>query len=346
MKGLVRRLLISIVIGALMLYLAGRELELDGVWAALLGARWGVLLPYFGCMALQHLFRSWRWGQLLAPIHPVPFKRILPISSVGFFAILALPLRMGEFVRPYLIADPPHLRMSHGLGTLAVERVFDGLFLSCAAFVAVATARAQGLTVPAWVSGAGLVALGLFVTALVVLLMAMWQRQRAVSLCRRLFGIVSRKLADKAAWAAEGVVDGFRALPSARRMILFAGATAAYWFFNAVALWVLSRGFALDLTIGASAALIALIGIGIMIPAGPGFVGNFELFAEGALGMYVSKAVLARSGGAFIIATHATNALWYIATGALAMLSPHVSFSRMLTAPTEASQVSSSEQQA
>jgi uncharacterized protein (TIRG00374 family) len=342
-KSLVRRLLISVTIGALMLYLACREIELEGVWNALLEARWGVLLPYFGCMAVQHLFRSWRWGQLLAPIHPVPFKRILPISSVGFFAILALPLRMGEFVRPYLIADPPHLRMSHGLGTMAVERVFDGLFLSCSAFVAVAAARAQGLTVPTWVFASGLVALGLFVAALVVLLMAMWQRERAVSACRRLFGLISPKLAAKAGRAAEGVVDGFRAIPSVRRMLLFAGATAAYWFFNAVALWVLSRGFALDLTLATSAALIALIGIGIMIPAGPGFVGNYELFAEGALSMYLPKAVLARSGGAFIIASHATNALWYVATGALAMASSHVSFGRMLQAPTEASQVASTD---
>ena len=31
----------------------------------------------------------WRWRYLLAPIHPVPFRRLLPIASVGFFAIIA-----------------------------------------------------------------------------------------------------------------------------------------------------------------------------------------------------------------------------------------------------------------
>ena len=124
-----------------MLYLASRQLSFSGMWQAMLTADWSVLLPYFACLAAQHFFRAWRWGQLLAPIAPVPFRRILPISSVGFFAILALPLRMGELVRPYLIADPPSIRMSHGLGTMAVERVLDGLILSLSAFVVVAVAR-------------------------------------------------------------------------------------------------------------------------------------------------------------------------------------------------------------
>ena len=70
------------------------------------------------------------------------------------------------------------------------------------------------------------------------------------------------------------------ALPSWRQLLPFTGATLAYWLLNVVAIWVLSFGFGLDFSFGQATAVITLVGIGIMIPGGPGFLGNFELFAK------------------------------------------------------------------
>lgn len=332
MKRLLIRLAISIAIGAGFLYLASRRIDYQAAWRTMTTANWTVLVPYVACMALQHFFRVARWGLLLAPIHPVPFGRLLPISSAGFLAIIALPLRMGELVRPYLIADPPHLRMSQALGTMAVERVFDGLTVAMTAAGAVMIAEWRGVAVPNWVFSAGMMALGLFVVALGVLIMTLWQRERAVTLCHKLVGLASRKLADRAAHVARGIVDGFQVLPDLRRVSIFVFCTCAYWFLNAVGLWIIGIGFDLPLTVTQSMGLIALVGIGIMIPAGPGFVGNFELFAEGALGLYLPKQVLMRTGAGFILAAHATNAGWYLMTGTLALLSPHISFGRVMRA--------------
>jgi uncharacterized protein (TIRG00374 family) len=332
-RKLVLRFLISALIGAAMLYLASREIDFSTTWSALETTSWWVLLPYFAAMVVQHFFRAWRWGHLLAPIAEVPFRRILPIASVGFFAIVALPLRMGELVRPYLIMDRPRIRMSHGLGTMAVERVFDGLFLALGSFIAVALAR-RTTEVPGWVHLAGLIAFGVFFTALVVLIMALWQRDRAVALCRRLFGLISQRLGDRLAHIAEGVVDGFKVLPNFKRLAAFLFATGAYWLLNAAAVWVLALGMKIPLSYGQSVAVMCLVGIGIMIPAGPGFIGNFELFAEGALGLYLPKDLLASRGAAYILTFHATNAFWYTCTGFLALLSPEVSFTRFWHAST------------
>lgn len=330
MSPLLRRLVFSTLIGAAMLWLAARQIDFSSLLSALGNAQWWVLLPYFAVMALQHGLRVWRWGHLLAPIAPVPFRRLLPVSSVGFFAIFALPLRMGELVRPYLVAEPPRLRFTQALGTLAVERVFDGLVVALLAFAAVALARLQGVRVPAWLAASGLLALGLFCAASVVLVVVLWQRERAVALCRRVVGFVSPRLADRAAGIAAGIVDGFRALPDARRLLPFLAATAGYWLLNGAALWVLARGFGLGLGAWPSMALVALIGVGIMIPAGPGFIGNFELFANGALALYLPATLLRERGAAFIVAAHVANAAWYIGAGAVAMLSSHVGLRRLL----------------
>lgn len=317
-----------------MLYLAAGNISFEGTWGALKAAQWWVLGPYLLAMAGQHFFRSLRWHFLLAPIHKVPLKKIFVVASVGFFAILALPLRMGEFVRPILIAEPPHLRISQGLGTMAVERIFDGIFLSVTAFIVITSAQRR-MEVPEWISATGWIALILFLTALVVLVMALWQRDRAVSLCHAIFKIVSLKLADKAASLAHGIVDGFKVLPDFKRVFLFSLCTAGYWLLNIVALWFLAKGFYLDLTFSGALGVMSLLGIGIMVPAGPGFIGNYELFAEGALRIYVQPAVLAKWGPAYIITSHAVNALWYILLGLLAMMSPLVSFRGLWRASTE-----------
>ncbi|PID39840.1 MAG: hypothetical protein CSA65_06665 [Proteobacteria bacterium] len=338
MKKLLIRLAVSLVIGGAFLWLASRKMSFEGAWATIRAARWTMLLPFAGSMLVQHLFRTWRWGQLLAPIHPVPFSRLLPVSSVGFLAIIALPLRMGEFVRPYLIAKPPRLKMSQAFGTMAVERVFDGLILSLGAFSAVMLARFRGVEVPSWVFSAGVVALGLFCAALAVLVMTLWKREQAVTLCRKLFSLFSAKLADKAAGVAEGIVEGFKVLPDVKRLSLFLVATLGYWGLNAVALWMVAAAFDLPLAFGSSFGLLALVGIGIMIPAGPGFAGNFEYFANGALSLYLPPGLLAKTGPGFILAAHATNAGWYLVTGLLALLSSHVSFHRLIVASTKGEQ--------
>ncbi|MBK8482320.1 MAG: flippase-like domain-containing protein [Proteobacteria bacterium] len=330
MSPMLRRLFFSTLIGVAMLWLASRQISFSALLPALGRAQWWVLLPYFAVMALQHGLRVWRWGLLLAPIHPVGFRRLLPISSVGFFAIFALPLRMGEFVRPYLVADPPRLRFTQALGTLVVERVFDGLVVALLAFSAVALARLDGVVVPAWLTAAGVLALGLFCAAAVVLVIVLWQRERAVTLCRRVVALIAPRLADRAAAIAAGIVDGFRLLPDARRLLPFLLATTGYWVLNAAALWVLAQGFALGLTPWQATALVALIGVGIMIPAGPGFIGNFELFANGALALYVPAGLLHQRGAAFIVTSHLANAAWYLGVGAMAMLSTHVGLRRLV----------------
>jgi glycosyltransferase 2 family protein len=327
-KKFLLRLALSVAIGGAMLYLASKKIDFGNTWSALTEVEWWVLVPYFVGMAVQHFFRAHRWGYLLEPIAPVPLRRIFPIASVGFLAIIALPLRMGELVRPYLIADPPTVKIAHGIGTLAVERVFDGLLLTCTTFIAVLLAR-RHTVVPGWIFAAGLIAFGIFFTVLVVLVMALWQRRRAVTLCERIFGLISPKLGRATASIAEGIVDGLLALTGWRRVLLFLFETVSYWGLNGFVVWILGRGFGFDLSLWEGTAVMVIVGIGIMIPAGPGFIGNFEFFAQGALNLYAPPAAVARSGAAYILTFHATNAMWYAVTGALALLSPEVSFTKV-----------------
>src|SRR4029078_1219748 len=75
-----------------------------------------------------------RWNFLLAPLGVrIPNAPLLAISSVGFMAILALPARLGGFVRPGLLRKRG-VSATAGLGTVAVERIVDGLLVSLFVF--------------------------------------------------------------------------------------------------------------------------------------------------------------------------------------------------------------------
>src|SRR4029079_19688476 len=101
-----------------------------------------------------------RWNYLLAPLGiTIPNGPLLAISSVGFMAILALPARLGEFVRPGLLRKRG-VAATAGLGTVAVERIVDGLLVSVFVFVAFFALR--GPASPRWMMPTAYAALGIF----------------------------------------------------------------------------------------------------------------------------------------------------------------------------------------
>lgn len=146
---------------------------LHTVFAAM---HWGQFALYvagwLGLQIIVHLCRSLRWNDLFAPVGiRVPTGPLLAISSVGFMAILTLPVRLGEFVRPGLLGKGGYSTASAALGTVAVERVVDGLMISLLVFGACFARR--GADAPDWMMPTAYGALAVFALALVFVVGAM-----------------------------------------------------------------------------------------------------------------------------------------------------------------------------
>ena len=119
---------------------------------------------YLVTLAATHYFRATRWKYLLRPLGvSLPLGRLLAMSTVGFMGILLLPVRLGEFIRPYYVARSGQSRMSAVLGTVAVERIADGLLISILFFSCYMAARRARYGAPlrfaAWLSVCGFVSL-------------------------------------------------------------------------------------------------------------------------------------------------------------------------------------------
>jgi hypothetical protein len=244
------------------------------------------LLWYGLILAVIHFLRVVRWYPLLRPIARVGFWKLNRVGAVGFMAVFIFPLRLGEFVRPYLIAERGRIRMSEAMATIVVERVFDGLMTSLLLFLVLRFLPTEHSESYAELRAGSYIALAVFVGALLVLALTYWRRDWTVRMIRRFVGRVLPGIAERIIGILEAFLRGLSILPDWRNVAAFVGITSVYWVVNGLGLWLFARGFGLHVPLVAAYAMMASIVVGMMIPNSPANVGSFWFFLLKPLELY------------------------------------------------------------
>ncbi len=289
------------------------------------------LAAYIGLLVIVQLTRALRWNYLLAPLGVrIPPAPLLAISSVGFMAILALPARLGEFVRPGLMRKRG-ISASAALGTVAVERIVDGLLVSLFVFVAFFSLR--GPHAPGWMMPTAYAALGIFSLALIFLVGALKWPESSVRFWLKLSLLprLAPRIATIIETKALDMIRGFEVMRDTRNLSLFVGYSVIYWICNGLGVYVLARGFGLPLTLIGGFATMGLVAVGITLPNSPGLVGQFQWFTLLGLSLYLPGAATKTNeiyGTAFAFANvhYGLQVLWYVACGAIGLATRYVSF--------------------
>ncbi len=94
---------------------------LSGILGSIL---WSRIALSVALIFIAYATRAARWSILLRPTKPTSPVALIPSQFIGFTAVAILG-RLGEFVRPYLIARRVQVSFTSQVATLAVERVFD-----------------------------------------------------------------------------------------------------------------------------------------------------------------------------------------------------------------------------
>ncbi|AKT38030.1 lysylphosphatidylglycerol synthase transmembrane domain-containing protein [Chondromyces crocatus] len=285
---------------------------------------------YVASLILLHVFRAARWRHLLRPLGEVSLRNTIAVSWIAFAAILLSPLRTGEVVRPYLITRRSSIRLWEATGTVGAERILDGLVISLLLFVALQLSTPLSplpdhvgeLAVPASaVPQAAYGVLALFAVCFALMAIFFWHRDFARRATRALVGLVSISLAERLASIVERVADGLRFLPSARRLAPFLVETALYWGINATGVWLLGWGAGLPgFSLTHACVVVGCIGIGILVPAGPGYFGAFQLSGYMALAIFFPEPLIKGPGAAFVFLLYTTQVGWHIAAAILGLL--------------------------
>ena len=269
-----------------------------------------ICIAYALTFIAWHAIRATRWRHLLAPLADVPLRRVIAVSWIGFGAILLMPLRAGEFVRPYMIRQKGKVSIAAATGTVGAERIIDGLCLTLMLGICMQFAKPLDplpdhigkLNIPvAAVPFYAYLSLCGFLCAFALMAVFYWRPRLGHLLVEKPLGIFSPRLAHKAADFVARTADGLKFLPNLRYFGPFMVETAIYWFANGFSMWFLARGCGIEaITLLQAFVLMGVLGVGILVPAGPGVFGAFQASIYAALAMYFPDDVVLGPGLAFV----------------------------------------------
>ena len=125
--------LVGFGIAALLIWWSVHKLtpkDISDIKAALLRARFWLLIPVAIVLLLSHWFRALRWKQLIMPMGHAPSTvRLLCGLLIGYIGNQLVP-RAGEILRCTSIAQTEKIPAEKLIGTMVAERAFDMLCLA------------------------------------------------------------------------------------------------------------------------------------------------------------------------------------------------------------------------
>jgi glycosyltransferase 2 family protein len=255
-----------------LLWLFFRNIELHETWLAMTRARPGLILAAVVVTLMTYLVRAWRWQALLEPIGHARFRTAFRTTVIGFTATFLLPARIGEVLRPYLLARTEGLKATATFATVIIERLLDVTTVVMLFAVALPFVDAD---VGTQVKTASAVAAGGAVVGLILLFMLAGHPERLGLWA----GKLARHLPARAAQATETLVrtfaEGLLVMRHPGQLVLAAFWSVPLWVSIALGVWLTSLAFDLTFPFLGSFLVLALLAAGVSLPT-PGGVGGFH----------------------------------------------------------------------
>jgi uncharacterized protein (TIRG00374 family) len=278
---MIKKLFIGIVVSAVFFYLTLKGVDLKGVLAELRNKSYEFLLPVAALFILTQIVRSLRWGVILSPIKAISQRALFPITSVGFMAIIVVPMRLGEIVRPYLINVKASVPLGSGIATILIERTMDLLVLLLVLIVIIFR-----LPLPNWIAGSGTILFVIILLAFLFIILFIVFPEKIKKFFSPLTKRFPRRVAKGFEAFIENVAAGFRGISSISTFTKVFLLSFLVWLLSALVVYLLFSFYKLPLGILAAFAVTTITALGISLPAAPGFIGNFQFACIVALSFY------------------------------------------------------------
>jgi uncharacterized protein (TIRG00374 family) len=286
------QLLFGVGVSALCVWLSMKDVHFSEVLIALKGAN----ALGFALVMLVTLLGFWlravRWQYFIAAGRRISVMSLFSATMIGFMANNVLPLRLGEFVRPWALARRERLSKSTLLATVVVERAVDMLtLLGIFGMSMLVHPIAESSDAGRLVQWGARVLIGLCVALTVFVIAVERNRALAAAVVRGvtspLPGATRKRVADMLQHFLEGL-GLFRDLGRLARVFALSFTMFMCFAFGlGVSLWSLG----ISLPWYAGLVMLVITAIGIMVPAAPGYIGTLNIACTAGLALFgVGKA--------------------------------------------------------
>jgi len=239
------------------------------------------------------LIRGLRWHYMLLPIKNIRTRATTEGVIIGYMANNLFPARAGEVVRAMMLGSRGSISKASALGTIAVERIFDGaaivgILVVCSFFF---TTEIPGGTflVPVIVFGTGI-----FGAGCLLILLGYSQLNRVKKILRVFCRRLPERFAPKVEKVGLNLLDSLKFLSFSRHLHVVLMLSILIWVIEGLVFWVGFIAFGLEANFLAAYMTLALVNLAMLVPSAPGGVGLFQqgnILAFSLFGISIEKAL-------------------------------------------------------
>jgi uncharacterized protein (TIRG00374 family) len=338
----VKKVLASLAVSAVCLYLVLRGVRWDEVVANLGRVNLGLLALSMLAMLVAYACMAWRWRHLLSPLmgDQVPgLPTLFGTMMTGYFFNTFFPARAGDLMRAHLMYRRTGLSRTTILATVVIEKLFDGLALLILLVIGL-----PALQIGDRAEQLGVVAFLVLVGVLGGLLLFKWQADRAVALTARIVDLLPlpERIGSLAVRLVHTFSAGLRVFDKPGPLLKSAAISLLVWLVAVGMFGAALAAFGTALELPSFSALLlmtAIVNLGLLIPAMPGNIGNYEALIVAALvlvwpttGAPIDKELAV----AFALVFHVGQLLATLVVGGVAYWTQHISLREVQADASEA----------
>ena len=209
----------------------------------------------------------------------VTYRNVYEASMLGFFASSVLPLRAGEFVRPWIFSRWSSVPVLTCFASVVVERVFDvlALMLILAICLSMLELPANLSIIVAGAKALSLIAIIISVVMFIAYCKASLIHSLIDSSCKLFLDRKFPELAKKIRTLAFEFLDGLKVLKTFSDFFKVVFSSLLLWsamaFYYQIAIWA----FDVDASYYLGFTVCSFIALAVAAPSAPGFLGTFQL---------------------------------------------------------------------
>lgn len=319
MRNHIRTIVVALIGAGLMTYVL-RGADLGRVGDAVTSARFDLIGLAVLAMVATYLARAVRWCYLLEPLGRVHLGIALRATVIGFAATAVLPGRVGEILRPYLLARRERLSVSAAIGTVVLERLLDLAVILAIFGLAVVVFEPQGGVaddglLTALHAGAA-VAAGFALATLGLACVAATSPASVGRAVARVTTLLPGGLSQRLVQLSHRFSEGFGAMRRPGPLVWAMAWTVVIWLSITAGLWCVAVAFDIGMSPAGAGIVLVLIVLGVAVPTPAGVGGYHAAFQVGTTTLFAATAESAVGAG---LVAHAISFLPVTIVGVILM---------------------------
>lgn len=292
MSGRLKAIL-SLVVGALFVYLFLHNLNLEDVWNKVRTANWAQLGLALALLVGTYFVRVLRWRKLLEPMAHPSLRALFRATMIGFSALFLMGRAAEMIVRPAVLSVKERIHPSASYATVMIERVFDmvmvAVFFSVNLLFFEYNERehdADAMRMFGWIKVSG--ALLLVAAAAGIYGLSVFRRKRegALMYLEKKLHRLPERIARGLVSLLQHISEGLAVLHDARSLTITVSYTVLLWLMVVTAHLLVVRAFGIHydrVPFTGAVFVMGLSMLGSVVPTPGGATGPFHIATAASL---------------------------------------------------------------